>query len=299
MDECLTQSIACVSSLAGPGWFVNMFEIESNDPETGSVEFSTWTDADGLEHPVGGWQGGRGWQIKNASHIDDPMATDYLVASKWMIENVIEALDAPNEWFFDEAAGKLLLIPNSTDPDMLVAGGPPPSDEKYVAVVLETLISINGTKAAPVKDITVQGITFRDAADITMEPWAVPSGGDWGLYRGGAIFIEGAEEITIQHNTFTRLDGNGVFVSGYTRMSISRTQNSNGLAATRWRLGIYDENDGMDGQQPRYTYGRATTCMSGDTTKTVVNVVQQQSLPGSCGQQHRLQRTSSWHQLQR
>jgi len=56
-------------------------------------------------------------------------------------------------------------------------------------VLLETLISINGTKAEPVKGVTVQGITFRDAADITMNPWGVPSGGDWGLYRGGAIFF--------------------------------------------------------------------------------------------------------------
>ena len=44
-----------------------------------------------------------------------------------------------------------------------------------------------------------------------MNPWGVPSGGDWGLYRGGAIFVEGAEDVTIQHNTFTRLDGNGAF----------------------------------------------------------------------------------------
>ena len=53
--------------------------------------------------------------------------------------------------------------------------------------------------------------------DITMNPWGVPSGGDWGLYRGGAIFVEGAEDVIVQHNTLTRLDGNGVFVSGYTR----------------------------------------------------------------------------------
>ena len=238
------------------GWFVNMFEVESNDPATGSVEFATWTDGEGLEHPVGGWQGGRGWQIGNASHIDDPMATDYLTASKWMIENVMEALDAPNEWFFDETAGKLYLIPNATDPDGgAEAVAPPPADEKYIAVVLETLISINGTKAAPVKDITVQGITFRDAADITMEPWAVPSGGDWGLYRGGAIFVEGAEDVTLQHNTYTRLDGNGVFVSGYTRnVNITDSEfvwiGCNPMAS--W--GYTKENDGMDGQQPRYTF---------------------------------------------
>ena len=60
----------------------------------------------------------------------------------------------------------LYLIPNATSAEE----EQPPSGD-YVAVLLETLISINGTKAAPVKDVTIQGITFRDAADITMEPW--------------------------------------------------------------------------------------------------------------------------------
>jgi len=60
-------------------------------------------------------------------------------------------------------------------------------------------------------------IAFRDAADITMKQWGVPSGGDWGLYRGGAIFIEGAENVSVSFSTFTRIDGNGIFVSGYTR----------------------------------------------------------------------------------
>jgi hypothetical protein len=106
-----------------------------------------------------------------------------------------------NEWFYDPAKETLYLIPNATSATEEAAA----PTEDYVAVLLQTLISINGTKASPVKDITVQGITFRDAADITMEPWGVPSGGDWGLYRGGAIFVEGAENVTVQHNTLTRL----------------------------------------------------------------------------------------------
>ena len=83
----------------------------------------------------------------------------------------------------------------------------------------------------------------------------MPSGGDWGLFRGGAIFIEGAEGITVANNTLTRLDGNGVFVSGYTR-AVNITDNEfswigcNPMAS--W--GYTDENDGTDGQQPRYTY---------------------------------------------
>jgi hypothetical protein len=152
------------------GWFVNMFEVESSDP-SGSVKFATWTATDGIAHPKGGWQGGRGWQI-NASAIDDPEG-NYLLAGKWMIENVWEALDAANEWFFDPKDSKLYLIPNATAGGGGGDGGSGDEapTEEYVAVQLETLISINGSKATPVKHVTVSGITFRDAADITMQPW--------------------------------------------------------------------------------------------------------------------------------
>ena len=130
-----------------------MFELDTNDPATGSVAFKTWTDPDGFTHPVGGWQGGRGWQVGNKTQFLDP-TSNYLVAGGWMIENVWEALDTMNEWFFDPAEHKLYLIPNAT------AGAPPASTE-YIAVQLETLISINGTKAAPVKDITIQDKLHR------------------------------------------------------------------------------------------------------------------------------------------
>lgn len=40
-------------------------------------------------------QGGRGWQV-NSSAINNTETEVYLLASKWMIENVFEALDAPN-----------------------------------------------------------------------------------------------------------------------------------------------------------------------------------------------------------
>ena len=180
---------------------------------------------------------------------------------KWMIENFWEALDEPNEWFYDEEKETLYLIPNATDPGVhpdpvatVGSGSEHAPNQTYVAVLLDTLISINSTASSPVRDILVQGILFRDAADITMQPWGVPSGGDWGLYRGGAIFVEGAENITIKHNIFTRLDGNGVFVSGYSRhVTISDNEFSWIGCSPMASWGYTNETDGMDGLQPRYT----------------------------------------------
>ena len=68
------------------------FELQSIDASTHSVKFAT-AESHGWTHPKGGWQGGRGWQIRNASSINDTMATDYLVGGKWMVENFFEALD--------------------------------------------------------------------------------------------------------------------------------------------------------------------------------------------------------------
>ena len=41
-----------------------------------------------------------------------------LTVANGMIENVFEALDIPNEWFFDAAESKLYLIPNATSADV-------------------------------------------------------------------------------------------------------------------------------------------------------------------------------------
>ena len=71
------------------GWFVNMFEVESSDP-AGSVKFAQ-TESYGVKHVKGGWQGGRGWQV-NATALNEPNGV-YLLAGKWMIENVWEVRD--------------------------------------------------------------------------------------------------------------------------------------------------------------------------------------------------------------
>ena len=143
----------------------------------------------------------------------------------------------PGEWWYDEATQELFLWPNSTAPDGVLAA----AQEELVVPVLQTLIRFKGTVShhdiagiwvaffqdcqqssceqakAPVVGVTISGVNFRDAAYTFMEQFGVPSGGDWSLYRGGAIFVEGTEQLTLREGLYRRLDGNAIFLSGYNR----------------------------------------------------------------------------------
>ena len=46
------------------------------------------------------------------------MELRYLTAGNWMIENALELLDAPNEYYHDAAAGKLYMWPNGAATSM-------------------------------------------------------------------------------------------------------------------------------------------------------------------------------------
>ena len=200
----------------------------------------TWTK--------GGFQGGRGWQLNGTTGAIDP-------TPPFFIENVFEELDAPTEWYYDESQSKLYLYWNAT------SGTPPPTATQFVAPVLKRLVTIIGTKAAPVVGVTIQGIGIRDAAHTYMEPWGVPSGGDWALHRGGAVFLEGTEGCVVRGNMFRRVDGNALFLSGYNRGATFDRNEFNWIgdsAMAAW--GYTDEHDGTGGEQPRGTTVSNNVC---------------------------------------
>ncbi len=49
------------------------------------------------------------------------------------------------------------------------------------------------------------------------DDWSAPSGEDWSLHCGGAIFLESVSNVTIRNCLFRRLDGNAIFLSRKTR----------------------------------------------------------------------------------
>eukprot|EP00967_Tisochrysis_lutea_P018150 scaffold20574_cov34-Tisochrysis_lutea.AAC.3 len=60
----------------------------------------------------------------------------------WAIENVLEELDAPGEFYFDEASRLLYLFHN--------ASGPPPAEAEFVVPKLRNLLNLTGTQWGPV-----------------------------------------------------------------------------------------------------------------------------------------------------
>jgi hypothetical protein len=141
----------------------------------------------------GGWQGNR---------AAEPHKTFRYV------ENIFEELDAPGEWFLNTKTSTLYFDPPAGT-DMATA---------HVEVVkLRHLVEFRGTQRASVKWLTLSGMTFRQTARTFMETKEPLLRSDWTIYRGGAIFFDGAEDCTLQDSFLDQLGGNAVFVNNYNR----------------------------------------------------------------------------------
>ena len=161
----------------------------------GSLHYRiTGKDAENNLHYDGGWQINSGNQ---------PMHKEYL-----FVENIFEELDAPGEWFLDEQSSTLYFYPPA-GLDL---------DNATVDIVrLKNLVTIGDTSSTHIPNLTLAGLTFRHTLRTFMETREPLLRSDWRIYRGGAICIEGAEDLVIQDCFFDQLGGNAVFISGYNR----------------------------------------------------------------------------------
>eukprot|EP00041_Stephanoeca_diplocostata_P042079 m.10090 g.10090 ORF g.10090 m.10090 type:complete len:895 (+) comp7208_c0_seq1:114-2798(+) len=243
---------AVVHAWHSQSWFVNMFEVAEHNPVERTMTFSR-----------GGSQGGRSWcrcdQCAYAGpwcNTDNTKEKDTrLISGGWYVENVFEELDQPGEYFYDATTQTLYLSPNATDATQegrADVAPTPPTD--LVVPVLHQLIRLDGTKAAPVQNVTLSNIGIRDARHVYLEKWSVPSGGDWAIYPSGAVLAVGSEHLLVQDCLFRRLDASAIFLHKYNRhASIHRNEfhliGDNAIAG--W--GKTDEWDGRGGDQPRFT----------------------------------------------
>lgn len=127
---------------------------------------------------------------------------------KRYVENILEELDAPGEWFADFKQGWLYLKPPSG------AVRPP---EDLVGSRLEAAIVVTGAPGRPVHDIVIRGLEIRDTLQTFAKTTEPLLRSDWMFYRGGAVLIENARNVTLADSDIRDVGGNGVVVSGFNR----------------------------------------------------------------------------------
>jgi hypothetical protein len=154
-----------------------------------------------------------------------------------------EFLDTALEWYLDKQKGELTLA--------VPVGEAPPAT--LIAPVVKELFSLEGSQAAPVSRVRLSALTFKHAAPTYMEEYAVGSGGDYSLYQGGVVHMNGTTNCTVDHNLFDAVGGNGVFLTDFNRHALitaneMRHIGENGVAMR----GSTDWVDGRGGNQPRF-----------------------------------------------
>jgi len=180
-----TMEGAVVNAMHESRWSNWMWEVASYSQSNNSITFGE-----------GGFQEGRG-SAENSG-------------GDWFIENVFEEFDSPNEFFWDKAVQKLYFYFNGT--------GAPPSNATYEVPQLRTLFNLTAeSRWDPITDVTIRGLTLTAARYTYMDPHGVPSAGDFALARSAAVHLEGTERVTVADCNVTRVDGNGLIVSGYNR----------------------------------------------------------------------------------
>lgn len=85
------------------------------------------------------------------------------------VENALALVDVPGEWYLDETTGILTYQ---------AAEGEDPNSRSFVAPVLESLVSVEGTAEAPLYNIHFEGIDFAHTR------WELPAFGYMGIQAG-------------------------------------------------------------------------------------------------------------------
>ncbi|MEI6808416.1 MAG: PDZ domain-containing protein [bacterium] len=132
------------------------------------------------------------------------------------VENIMEELDAPGEWFLNTNSATLYFFP----PDKGGSDGAKPMDlskATFEVARLKHLVELNGSVEKPVRFLMFKGLTMRHTLRTFMETREPLLRSDWTVYRGGAVFYNGAEDCSLEDCFIDQVGGNAVFVNNYNR----------------------------------------------------------------------------------
>lgn len=143
----------------------------------------------------GGWQAQRryGVGLGRKNHGGSP----------FYIENIIEELDAPFEWFHDPQTDTLYFKPPA---------GANLKDVSIEASVISRIIEVEGAE-----HIHFAGFHLTQTQTTFMDAYADLARGDWAIHRGGAVYFLDSQNCSIRDFHIEQVGGNGIFVDGFNR----------------------------------------------------------------------------------
>ena len=124
------------------------------------------------------------------------------------IENVFEELDTVGEWFYNKTSKTLYFYPSKND-NLKTARIETPQ--------LSALFEFRGTEKEPVRNISIDSIELTQTLRTFMDNKEPLLRSDWTTYRGGTVFMTGAEKCKVTNCIFNSVGGNAVYFSNYNR----------------------------------------------------------------------------------
>jgi hypothetical protein len=127
--------------------------------------------------------------------------TPILPGDRYFVENVLEELDSPSEWYLNRQTGQLYYWPAAELTEKTAV----------VAPVLGRIVQILGDAAAkqPVRHLRFSGLTFQET-DYSPDDGCV----GYGMGNDGVVYLKDATDCAIEDCTFRNIGKYAVCLSG-------------------------------------------------------------------------------------
>ncbi len=184
-------------------WTASLHWVEELDTDANEVHFVTpsgW--------PVGWWETNR---------------------QRYYVENFLEALDAPGQWYLDRETGVLHYWPRE-DEDLAAA--------EAVAPRLRQLVRVEGDGEAgdPVEHLRLEGIVFKHA-DWVIPDRGRPADGQSVSFATAAVHVSAARHVTFERCEIAHVGEHGIWFAEGTQHSTLRQTRVHDLGAGAVRIG--------------------------------------------------------------
>ncbi|NQU53107.1 MAG: DUF1349 domain-containing protein [Bacteroidetes bacterium] len=136
-----------------------------------------------------------------------------IVPPRYYVENVKALLDAPGEWFFDKKNDELSYIPENENGN--------PNNLNIFSSQLDQLVSIQGEKGKPVRNLRLYGLTFEGALPgnnaISAEyahAFEIAASDIRSCGGAGIRLFKGCYQTQIFENRFEKIENRVIVVDG-------------------------------------------------------------------------------------